>query len=148
MNQSVYRGRLLSNQDENTQTLDNCNNILESIEDTQSNTELQLSEELVYVKNSIDIRITTTDIKAALSLQLSLQAAIAVLISITVNDTENAELITQELLQSTKIKQITRQKTIIENSSNVDIVTQDTQISANIQLLLTLLLTLLDEIDV
>ncbi|GAE24796.1 spore coat protein X [Halalkalibacter wakoensis JCM 9140] len=108
----------------------------------------QQSEEYIFIKDSCDVNVSSTDTKAAVSLQASLQAAIALVVSISVASSEQAEQITQELLQSTKTKQLTFQKTVIENSRNVDVTTTDTQIGVNIQLLLQILLALLVNIDV
>ncbi|WP_110929120.1 spore coat protein [Bacillus massiliglaciei] len=129
---------------------DFCGNDDTSIdqEGRQENVEVQISEELVYIKDSCNVNVTSTDVKAALSLQAALQAAIAVIISISIADSDNAERITQELIQSSKIKQITRQKTIVENSRDIDITTTDAQIALNIQLLLQLLLALIVELDI
>ncbi|WP_227935010.1 spore coat protein [Alkalihalobacillus deserti] len=109
---------------------------------------LQFSEEYIFIKDSCDVTVSSTDTKAAVSLQASLQAAIALVISISVASSDQAEQITQELLQSTKTKQLNYQKTVIENSRNVDITTTDTQIGVNIQLLLQILLALLVNLDV
>ncbi|UOE93013.1 MULTISPECIES: spore coat protein [Bacillaceae] len=117
-------------------------------EATQANKTLQLSEEYILIKDSCDVTVTTTDTKAAVSLQASLQAAIAIVISISIADSATAERITQELLQTAKVKQMTYQKTIIENSRNVDVTTTDTQAAINIQLLLQLLLALLVKLDI
>ncbi|KHF41805.1 spore coat protein [Halalkalibacter okhensis] len=108
----------------------------------------QQSEEYIIIKDSCDVNVSSTDTKAAVSLQASLQAAIALVISISIASSEQAEQITQELLQSTKTKQMTFQKTVIENSRNVDVTTTDTQIGVNIQLLLQILLALLVNLDV
>ncbi len=43
------------------------------------------------------------------------------IISISIADSEKADKITQELLQSLKIKQLNYQKTVVENSKNVDV---------------------------
>ncbi|MGE7781369.1 spore coat protein [Peribacillus sp. NPDC097264] len=114
----------------------------------QENSQLQLSEELVYIKDSCNVRVISTDVKAALSLQTAIQAAIAVIVSISIADTDQADRITQELIQSSNVKQITRQKTIVENSRDIEITTTDAQIAVNIQLLLQLLLALIVELDV
>ena len=114
----------------------------------QSNSETQISEELIYIKDSCNVNVTSTDVKAALSLQAALQAAIAVIVSISIADSSRADRITQELIQSSRIKQVTRQKTIVENSRDVEITTTDAQIALNIQLLLQLLLALIVELDV
>lgn len=114
----------------------------------QVNKTLQQSEEYIFIKDSCDITVTTTDTKAAVQLQAALQAAIALVISISVLDSQEAEQVTQELLQSAKIKQITLQKTVIENSRNVEVTTTDTQIGINIQLLLQILIAILVNLDI
>ncbi|MGE7602069.1 spore coat protein [Peribacillus sp. NPDC097675] len=161
MNQNVYRSNCNTHEgsDRSWSALDSnsnhpltgfCNN-----EDTQAdqeaqqdNSQIQLSEELIYIKDSCNVNVTSTDVKAALSLQAALQAAIAVIVSISIADADNADRITQELIQSSNVKQITRQKTIVENSRDIDVTTTDAQIALNIQLLLQLLLALIVEIDI
>ncbi|TSB47108.1 spore coat protein [Alkalicoccobacillus porphyridii] len=117
-------------------------------EANQVNKTVQLSEEYILIKDSCDVTVNSTDTKAALSLQASLQTAIALVISISIADSEKAEKITQELLQSSKVKQLTYQKTVVENSKKVDVTTTDTQIAVNIQLLLQILLALLVKLDI
>ncbi|WP_062046415.1 spore coat protein [Bacillus sp. JCM 19034] len=114
----------------------------------QINKTLQHSEEYIFIKDSCDITVTTTDTKAAVQLQATLQAAIALVISISIADSDEAEQVTQELMQSAKIKQTSLQKTVIENSRNVDVTTTDTQIGINIQLLLQILIALLVNLDI
>ncbi|MDV2685250.1 spore coat protein [Alkalihalophilus lindianensis] len=123
----------------------NNNNDTQSAE--QENKTLQLSEEYIIIKDSCDVNVTSTDTKAALSLQASLQAAIAIVISISIADANTAEMVTQDLLQTAKLKQLSYQKTVIENSRNVDVTTTDTQVTANIQILLQLLITLFVNLD-
>ncbi|WP_026694248.1 spore coat protein [Peribacillus kribbensis] len=117
-------------------------------EAVQSRNEFQLSEELVFIKDSCDITVTTIDTKAAISLQAALQAAIVVLINISIADASRAERVAQELLQSSQVKQISRQKTVIENSRNVSVETVDTQVAVNIQILVQLLVALLVRLDI
>ena len=161
MNQNVYRSNCNTHEgsDRSWSALDShsnhpltgfCNNEDTEIdqEAKQDNSQIQLSEELIYIKDSCNVNITSTDVKAALSLQAALQAAIAVIVSISIADADNAERITQELIQSSNVKQITRQKTIVENSRDIDVTTTDAQIALNIQLLLQLLLALIVEIDI
>ncbi|WHY57897.1 spore coat protein [Peribacillus simplex] len=161
MNQNVYRSNCNTHDDSERSwsALDSasrhplsgfCNDDDTKIsqEARQDNNQVQLSEELIYIKDSCNVNITSTDVKAALSLQAALQAAIAVIVSISIADADNAEKITQELIQSSNVKQITRQKTIVENSRDIDITTTDAQIALNIQLLLQLLLALIVEIDI
>ncbi|HDR8401215.1 TPA: spore coat protein, partial [Bacillus cereus] len=103
----------------------------------------QISEEYIEIVDSADVQVTTTDTKAALSIQAALQAAIVVVVSISIADSEKADKITQELFQKSAIKQINRQKTFIKNSRNVTVTTTDTDIAVNIQILLQILLALL-----
>ncbi|PGP93038.1 spore coat protein [Bacillus cereus] len=103
----------------------------------------QVSEEYIEIVDSADVQVTTTDTKAALSIQAALQAAIVVVVSISIADSEKADKITQELFQKSSIKQINRQKTFIKNSRNVAVTTTDTDIAVNIQILLQILLALL-----
>lgn len=117
-------------------------------EATQKFSNTQLSEELILIKDSCDVTVNTTDNKAALNLQAALQAAIVVLVNISILDGNQAEKVNQELLQSARINQVTRQKTVIENSRNVNVTTIDNQIAINIQLLLQLLLAVLVEINI
>ncbi len=114
----------------------------------QMNKEIQISEELIHIMNSCDVQVSTTDTKAAVSLQASLQAAIALIITISIADSTKAERITQDLLQSTKTKQQSIQKVVIDNSQGVNVTTTDTQVALNIQLLLQLLLALIVRLDV
>ncbi|MDW3036466.1 MULTISPECIES: spore coat protein [Bacillus cereus group] len=108
----------------------------------------QVSEEYIEIVDSADVQVTTTDTKAALSIQAALQAAIVVVVSISIADSEKADKITQELFQKSSIKQINRQKTIIKNSRNVTVTTTDTDIAVNIQILLQILLALLVKLNI
>lgn len=113
----------------------------------QFNKTLQYSEEYIIIKDSCDVNVSTTDTKAAVSLQGALQAAIALVINISVDDNDLAERVTQDLLQAAKTKQVTFQKTVVENSRNIDVTTTDTQVAVNIQILLQLLLALIVRLD-
>lgn len=121
-------------------------------DDTQSgdqvNKTLQVSEDYIFVKDSCDITVSTTDTKAAVSLQAALQAAIALIIHISIADSSKAEKVTQDLFQTAKTKQLSFQKTVIENSRNVDVKTTDTQAAINIQVLLQLLIALIAKLDI
>ena len=108
----------------------------------------QISEEYIEIVDSADVQVTTTDTKAALSIQAALQAAIVVVVSISIADSEKADKITQELFQKSAIKQINRQKTFIKNSRNVPVTTTDTDIAVNIQILLQILLALLVKLNI
>lgn len=117
-------------------------------EGNQLNKAIQLSEELIEIKDSCNVSVSSTDTKAAISLQASLQLVIAIVISISIASSEKAEKITEDLLQSAKTKQLTRQKIIVENSSDVEVETVDTEIAANIQVLAQILLALIAKLDI
>ena len=106
-----------------------------------------------FLKNQLQlsiqqIEVTTTDTKAALSIQAALQAAIVVIISISIADSEKADRVAQELFQKSSIKQINKQETVIRNSRNVTVTTTDTDIAVNVQILLQILLALLVKLNI
>ncbi|BAB05911.1 spore coat protein [Halalkalibacterium halodurans] len=117
-------------------------------EATQQNKMFQLSDELIVIKDSCDVNVTTTDTKAAVNLQAALQAALVILISLAVGDSPQTETIAQELLQTSRTKQLSFQKVIVGNSRNVDVQTTDTQAVINIQILLQLLIVLAIRLDI
>ncbi|WP_158737424.1 spore coat protein [Alteribacillus sp. YIM 98480] len=114
----------------------------------QSNKTLQLSEEYIKIIDSCDVTVEMTELKAALSLQAGLQAVILILVTITIGDSEKADRFTQELIQTAKIKQLTYQNILVENSREVTIEKVDTQLAANIQLLLQLLIAVAIVVDI
>ncbi|TCP58206.1 spore coat protein X [Tumebacillus sp. BK434] len=109
---------------------------------------LQKSDEVIIIRDSFGVDVRTTDTKAAVNLQVALQLAIAVVLSLTIADGNRAEAITQELLQKVQVKQVNKQRTVIENSRNVEVVTTDTDVAANIQVLVQVLLALVAKIEV
>ena len=100
------------------------------------------------VKDSCDIKVTSTETQVAVSLQAALQVAIALVVNLTIADSNQAEKVTQDLLQFSRIEQVNRQSVYIENSRDVDIQMTDTDIAVSLQLMLQLLLALLVQIDV
>ena len=60
----------------------------------------QISEEYIEIVDSADVQVTTTDTKAALSIQAALQAAIVVVVSISIADSEKADKITQNYFKN------------------------------------------------
>ena len=108
----------------------------------------QESDELIFIKDSCNIKVHTTDTQAAVSIQVALQLAIALVIRITIGDSDNGENVVQDLLQHFNSEQSNKQKIVIENSKDINITTTDTDVAANIQLLLQVLVTLVAKIDV
>jgi spore coat protein X len=117
-------------------------------EATQTQEMVQSTNESIVIKNSCDIKVVTADTKVAISLQAALQVAIAVVIRISILDGEEADRITQELLQSSQIRQTTRQSVVIDGSRNVTVTATDTDVAASIQLLLQILVALLVSVEI
>ncbi len=109
---------------------------------------LQRSDEVIIIKDSCGVDVRTTDTQAAVNLQVALQLAIAVVLSLTIADGNRAEAVAQELLQRVQVRQVNKQRTVIENSRNVHVSTTDTDVSVNIQVLVQVLLALVAKIEV
>ncbi|MGM0845374.1 MAG: spore coat protein [Bacillota bacterium] len=108
----------------------------------------QKSYEWIIIKDSEGVDVQTTDTQAAVSLQLGIQAAIAAVISITIGDSDQGKAVAQDIKQFIKTRQSNKQKTIIENSKKVTVVTTDTDLAVNIQALLQILVAIVVKLDV
>lgn len=108
----------------------------------------QSSNEVIIIRDSCDITVETTDTQIAASLQAALQVAIAVVINITIADSNRAEMVTQELLEKSQIRQANRQKLVIVNSRSIDVATHDTDVAISLQLLLQILVALVVELGI
>lgn len=108
----------------------------------------QESDELIWIKESCNVTVQTTDTQAAVSLQAGLQLAIALVISITIGDTDRGRAVTQEIFQKFNDEQTNRQKIFVKNSKDVNIVTTDTDLAVNVQALLQVLVALVVRLDV
>ena len=109
---------------------------------------LQFSREDILIYDSENVEINTIDTKVGLSIQAALQAAIVVILTISLGSSTKADKVAQELFQKSSIKQINKQRTIVKNSRNVKVTTTDTDIAANIQILIQLLVALLIKLDI
>jgi len=108
----------------------------------------QDSDELIWVKDSCNIKVHTTDTQAAVSLQVALQLAIALVISITIGDSDQGQYVSQQLIQEMGTEQSNTQKIIINNSKDVNVTTTDTDVAVNVQALLQVLVALVAELDI
>jgi spore coat protein X len=108
----------------------------------------QDSEELIYIKDSCNICVHTTNTQAAVSLQIALQLAIALVLRVTILDSDQGHNVAEDLLQYFDSEQNNFQKISIENSKDINITTTDTDVAANIQALLQVLLTLVAKVDI
>ncbi|MCM3790691.1 spore coat protein [Domibacillus indicus] len=108
----------------------------------------QESDELIWIKDSCNVEVQSTDTQAAVSLQVGLQLAIALVVSITIGDSDEGESVAQELFQQFDAEQTNKQKVVIDNSKDVRITTTDTDLAVNIQALLQVLVALVVKLDV
>ncbi|MED4235885.1 carboxypeptidase-like regulatory domain-containing protein [Priestia megaterium] len=100
-----------------------------------------------WIKNSHNIKIQLSDNQSPNSLQLSLHLAIALILNIISDTTNSDDLVIQKSIQQSIIK-ADKQSIVIENSRDITIITNDTDLTSNIQLLLQVLVALLVQIDI
>lgn len=93
----------------------------------------QESTELIWIKDSCDIEVTTTDTQVAAQLQVAIQVALGVVVSILSSNVANSEVIAQDLLAHANLEQTNKQKIVIVNSKDVKITTTDADVAVNIQ---------------
>lgn len=108
----------------------------------------QDSDELICIRNSCHIKVDTTDTQVAISLQVALQLTIALIISISLGSTEEGQSVAQELFKVFDDVQSNKQKIYIDNCKDVEVVTVDTDLTANVQALLEVLGTLTVNLDI
>ncbi|WP_152656148.1 spore coat protein [Oceanobacillus sp. CFH 90083] len=108
----------------------------------------QESAEVIWVKESCNITVTSTDTQIGASLQAALQLAIAIVIRLSIGDSADGEEVEQELMQTIISSQVNKQKIFIYNTKDAKVTTTDTDIAINIQLLLQLLVALVIMIDI
>ncbi|TFJ91332.1 spore coat protein [Lentibacillus salicampi] len=108
----------------------------------------QESAEMIWVKESCNIRVDSRDTQVALSLQASLQLAVALVLNVAIADSGQSKAISQELFQHFNSDQINKQKIYIYNTKDATVSTRDTDIAVNIQVLLQVLVTLVVMIDI
>ncbi|MFC5591193.1 spore coat protein [Sporosarcina soli] len=108
----------------------------------------QHSDEVIWIKDSCNIVVKTTDTQASVSLQVGLQLAIALVVSIVIGDSERGQAVAQDIYQQFNEEQTNKQKIYIDNSNDVNIVTVDTDLAVNIQALLQVLVSLVVKLDV
>jgi len=108
----------------------------------------QESAELIWVKESCNIKVQTTNTQVGLSLQAALQLAISFVLKISLADSNEGEAVSQELLQKFSLEQTNKQKIYIYNTKDANVYTTDTDLAVNIQLLLQVLVALVVMIDI
>ncbi|MEC5424645.1 spore coat protein [Virgibacillus sp. C22-A2] len=107
----------------------------------------QSSKEAIFVIDSKDVTVDTTDTQVAVSLQAALQVAIAIVINISIEDDARASKITEELMSYSKVDQSNKQLIVVEGSEGVTVTTTDTDVAVSIQVLLQVLIALVGQLD-
>ena len=108
----------------------------------------QESAELIWVRESCDITINSTDTQVGLSLQAALQLAIAIVINITIADSNRSEAVSADLMQFVGTEQTNKQKIFIYNTKDANVTTTDTDLAVNLQVLLQILIAILIMVDI
>jgi len=108
----------------------------------------QESAELIWVKESCNINVNTTDTQVGVTLQAALQLAIALVIRITIGDSDRSDAVAQELVQYSNMDQVNKQKIYIYNTKDATVTTTDTDLAINIQVLLQVLIAIIVLIDI
>lgn len=108
----------------------------------------QQSREAIFILNSTDVTVDTTDTQVAVSLQAALQVAIVIVVNISIASSSRAQEVTEELLGYSRIDQSNRQLIVIDGSESVNVTTTDTDVAASIQVLLQILVTLVAQLDI
>lgn len=103
----------------------------------------QTSEELIWIKDSCNVDVSTVDTQVAIQLQVAIQVALGVVISILSANTTNSDLIAEEMLAHANLEQTNKQKIVIVNSKDVEITTTDTDVAANIQVAVQVLIAVI-----
>ncbi|WP_163971755.1 spore coat protein [Oceanobacillus halotolerans] len=115
---------------------------------TQISNMEQNSREAIFISDSTDVTVDTTDTQVAASLQGALQVAIAIVINLSIADDARAEKVTNELLSYAQVGQENGQLIVVEGSESVNVTTTDTDVAISIQVLLQILVALVGQLDI
>ncbi|GLF90909.1 spore coat protein [Bacillus australimaris] len=108
----------------------------------------QISEEVIIIRDSCDINVSSVDAQVAVSVQTAVQLALVAIINLSIADNDLADEIAQDLVQLTTTKQANRQKLIIENSRDVVVSTVDADVAVAVQTLVQILSALIIAIGI
>ncbi|MGG4420195.1 spore coat protein [Bacillus subtilis] len=95
----------------------------------QANFNKQISDEVIIIRDSCDVNVTTVDTQAIDQILNMVSTFTVLTATITINEPVLAELVSQDLLQLVANKQVNRQKLLIENSRCVNVTTVDQDIA-------------------
>ncbi|AOZ87645.1 spore coat protein [Bacillus xiamenensis] len=125
---------------------DHDENVLQSGEQASQNK--QISEEVIIIRDSCDINVSSVDAQVAVSVQTAVQLALVAIINLSIADNDLADQIAQDLVQLTTTKQANRQKLVIENSRDVVVSTVDADVAVAVQTLVQVLAALIIAIGI
>lgn len=108
----------------------------------------QESAELIWIRESCNITVNSTDTQIGLSLQAALQLAIAIVVNITIADSNRSEAVSADLMQYFGTEQTNKQKIYIYNTKDANVTTTDTDLAVNLQVLLQVLIAILIMVDI
>ncbi|WP_277714563.1 spore coat protein [Bacillus atrophaeus] len=95
----------------------------------QANFNKQLSDEIIIIRDSCDVNVTSVDTQTLNQLLTLTSTFTVTILSLAINDEILAELVSQDLLQLVANKQVNRQKLLIENSRCVNVTTLDQDVA-------------------
>ncbi|GAB1786290.1 MULTISPECIES: spore coat protein [Priestia] len=102
----------------------------------------QDSDELIWIKDSCEIIVSTVDTQTAAQVQGLVNAVTGIILAGIVGNI-TGEIIAQEILSLANTEQVNKQKIIIVNSKDVTIATLDTDTAAQVQTVVTTLTAVL-----
>jgi spore coat protein X len=102
----------------------------------------QDSDELIWIKDSCEITVSTVDTQTAAQVQFLTNAVTGTIFAAIVGNI-TGEIISQEVLSLANTEQVNKQKIIIVNSKDVTIATLDTDTAAQVQIIVNALTALL-----
>lgn len=108
----------------------------------------QRSKEAIYILNSTDVTVDTTDTQIAVSLQAALQVAIVIVVNISIASSSRAQEVTEQLLAFSQIDQSNRQLIVIDGCESINVTTTDTDVAASVQVLLQILVAVVAQLDI
>ncbi|MEI4789517.1 spore coat protein [Bacillus sp. FJAT-53060] len=125
---------------------DHDENILQNADQISQNK--QISEEVIIIRDSCDINVSSVDAQVAVSIQTAVQLALVAIINLSIADNDLADQVAQDLVQLTTSKQANRQKLVIENSRDVTVSTVDADVAVAVQTLIQILAALIIAIGI
>ncbi|MED4403233.1 spore coat protein [Metabacillus fastidiosus] len=107
---------------------------------------IQTSGDIIYIKNSHDVKIITFNTQQAASLHASLQAMITLFLGMIIVDSKHAEMLNEEIVNKFTVKQTDRKEIFVENCYRVTIDLRNNEMMHTLQFLIEILFALISEL--